>query len=275
VKGLSLLVLLAAGIAGLPAHADTILFSNLPAPQPYNLPSVGFEATQTAEFGALIQLASGSATLYSVNVLMSDWALASTYGSLEPGFAMPVTLNLYQMDSSFGTAQPGALLYTRTDTFQIPWRPEADPSCTGGRWMAANGACYGGLAVPIVFTMEPMAVPSELIFGIAFNTQHYGANPTGVSGPYNSLNVGLATAAPWVGSLPAPGTLYLSSANAGQYGDGGPLNVFRQAQGWAPYSIAAQFESVPEPDTLAGAAAGLAVIAVWHWRRKKNRLRGR
>jgi hypothetical protein len=43
----------------------------------------------------------------------------------------------------------------------------------------------------VAFDFTGTTVPNSLIYGLAFNTETWGANPIGTSGPYNSLNFGL------------------------------------------------------------------------------------
>ena len=87
----------------------------------------------------------------------------------------------------------GSLLGTVTQMFAIPWRPVADPTCPGGTaWRAIDGICYNGFAFNITFDMSSLnlTLPNDIIVGVAYNTQSYGAVPMGVGGPYDSLNVG-------------------------------------------------------------------------------------
>jgi hypothetical protein len=234
------------------AFAGSMLYDAIPDPVPYNLPSLGYQATQTAEFGGLIQFEPGtSRNVWTVNVLLSDWALASTYGSTDPGWFHPITLNLYNVDASSGTPQPGSLIQSVTQTFFIPWRPEASPGCGAG-WRAPDNNCYSGMAFEISFALNNLLVPDELIYGVAYNTNTWGANPIGSPGPYESLNFALNTVAPTVGSLPLPDTAYWNTQTAGNYTDGGAggVGTFRQDTGWTPYNGAVEFTSIPEPGSL-------------------------
>src|ERR1017187_8083944 len=80
------------------ARADVTIYNSNPSPGTPNLPSLGYQATQTAEFGELIQFASTERYLTSVTVSMSDWALHSDYPTLpNAGFSVPLTLNLYNV----------------------------------------------------------------------------------------------------------------------------------------------------------------------------------
>ena len=266
-RSLSLLLALVALTAS--SLFGAAVYNAIPSPQPYNLPSVGYQATQTAELGDLIQFQGGAASLSSATILMSDWALASTYESSETGYDYPITLNLYNVDMTTGTAQPGAMIASFTETFFIPWRPEADPTCPGGTaWRAADGNCYNGYAFPITFDLAGVSVPSEIIFGIAFNTNTWGYDPVGQHGPYESLNVGLNDVSdPTAGSRPLPGTLYWNTMTASDYSDhgAGGVGVFRQDSNWSNYKIAASFAAetaTPEPGSLGLLAGGLIFLGI-------------
>src|SRR5436305_12215689 len=149
-KGLTALRL-ALLIAGSPlaAGASTI-YTSIPAPLPPNVPSLGYQATQTSEFGDLIQLGGTDRVLKHVTLVMSDWALASDWpsfpGSTGPTWNHPLTLNLYTVDNSGANPAPGALIATRTQTFAIPWRPPADPTGpVGTAWPASGAHVHRGL----------------------------------------------------------------------------------------------------------------------------------
>jgi len=96
-SGIAIGIACLAGVAGAFADATgTPVYDSIPAPTPPNVPSLGFQATQTAEFGDEIRLdpdtprRAGYAT-----VLMSDWAKHSTYPAMDSnGFMHNVTLNL-------------------------------------------------------------------------------------------------------------------------------------------------------------------------------------
>ncbi|MBY0502543.1 MAG: PEP-CTERM sorting domain-containing protein [Bryobacteraceae bacterium] len=252
------------------ALAATI-YDSIPAPQPPNVPSLGYQATQTSEFGALIQFAGSSRDLSTVTVLMSDWALASTYSSLSATWNHPLTLNLYSVDNSGPNPAPGALLATRTATFAIPWRPEASAGCNGG-WRAADNLCYSGFAFTVSFDFTGVTVPNQIIYGFAYNTQTYGANPLGTDGPYNSLNFGLP-AGPSIGTNPFPDTAYWNTSTASNYSDGGAggTGTFRRDTDWSGYTGGVRFEAVdavPEPSGFLLLGSGLLALA-WGGRRKR------
>jgi hypothetical protein len=253
---LATLGIVASGALGsLPAGASgtSVIYDSTVAPLPGNLPSLGFEATQTAQFGNSVSFSGTANDLNNVVVTMSSWGCqngggGNGYGTpnacaTTPGatFNEPITLNIYSVGANHAV---GGLLATDTQTFAIPYRPSAsDPSvysaqgCTvsGGQWYnASDNTCDNGLATNITFDLsaQNVVLPSNVIYGIAYNTSNYGAAPYGdatachstVSGcGYDSLNVGL-TDDPnnvSVGSDPNPGTVYWNTQTAGDYCDGG------------------------------------------------------
>ena len=239
----------------LPAQAS-LLYNNIPASQSPDR-SWAYEVDQTAEFGALVQVGDGSpATLDSAVVAMSNWAVQSSWSGVgtSNGFSVPLTLNLYNLgpDGAVGT-----LFSTITVNALIPWRPEADPvHCGAGttQYYGDDGVCHDGSLSTVTFNLGGVNAPGQFIYGLAYNTEDWGSQPTGVDGPYDSLNFSLSTDPPSVGSNPLPDTAYLNTSIPGWYSDHGPSGTFRQDQGWSSYgSGAIQFNgsaATPEPSTL-------------------------
>jgi len=266
----ALLVLLLGAWSPLAVSAS-VIYDSTPSPLPPNVPSLGYQATQTSEFGDLIQFGAGGRVLKQVTLVMSDWALASDYpafpGSTGPTWNHPLTLNLYNVDNSGPNPAPGALIANRTQTFAIPWRPPADPTCPGGTaWRASDGNCYSGFAFTVTFDFTGTVVPNQIIYGLAFNTQTWGYNPIGAPGPYVSLNFGLSSTAPSVGSNPFPDTAYWNTQTAGNYADGGAggVGIFLRDTNWTPFSGAVSFETldVTEVPALSPFALLLLVFAL-------------
>jgi len=241
------------------ANAD-LIYSTIPTVLPGNVDSLGYQATQTASFGDLIQFAGGATTLSGATAVMSDWALESTYETVgtSAGYYVPLTLTLYNVGAGNTV---GSVIASDTETDLVPWRPEADPTCPGGgtAWRDGGGNCWNGLAFTVGFNFSGVSVPAQIIYGLSFNTQSSGANPIGVAGPYNSLNFGLSTDPPSVGSNPLPDTAYWNTTTASNYTDGGAggTGTFRQDTGWSPYSGMVEFTDTPEPGTLSLIGIGL------------------
>lgn len=236
-----LLVVLAATQAM--AQVGTTVYDNIPSPLPPNYPSLGFQATSTAEFGDYVFLAGTDRRAATATVGMSSWSLHSHYPTMPAtGYNHPITLNIYAVDHSGSAPALGALLGTTTKSFLIPWRPAADPTCPNGgtAWRASNGSCYNGFAFTITFDLRSLGLtlPDEVIFGVAYNTQTHGYAPIGVAGPYNSLNVGLGEVPATVGMDAESDALFWNTSHAPFYTDAGAggVGIFRRDTAWTPYS---------------------------------------
>jgi hypothetical protein len=261
-------------VAALPmmsAFGDTMIYNSNPSPLPGNLPSLGYQANQTAEFGDLIQFAPGPRNLTSATVTMSDWALESTYETVgtSAGYTHPLTLNLYTVGAGNTV---GSLIGSDTISAFVPWRPEADPTCPGGTaWRNGAGTCFNGLAFQVSFDFSGLLVPDEVIYGLAFNTNTWGYNPIGLPGPYESLNFGLSAAGASIGSDPLPGTAYWNTMTAANYTDGGTggVGTFRQDTGWA-YVGAIDFQATAVPEPTGIILLGTLVGALGLLRRRKR-----
>lgn len=212
-----------------------------------NLPSVGGEAYAFSEFGNSVTLGGSKRRLTKAVVSMSSWGCASgdwhSGNCVTPagsGFQEPITLNVYA--ASPDGIHPGALITKVTQTFYIPFRPSASPMCTGataGEWYdSVHKKCNNGKLVNLTFNIGGK-VPNKVVYGIAYNTTHYGYNPIGESAAcytssggcgYDSLNIALSQDPinVKVGYNTNPGKIW-QNATAGEYCDGGTAGagVFR------------------------------------------------
>jgi LPXTG-motif cell wall-anchored protein len=151
----------------------------------------------------------------------------------------------------------------------MPYRPSADASCaTATQWKNAAGSCFSGFGFVISFDLAGMTVPDELVYSIAYNTNTWGASPLGVSGPYESLNVGLAPNQ-GVGTDVNPDLVFWNTQTAANYSDNGAggTGTFRPDTGWASTGgPAAQFIAVAPvvttTSTTIAAAGGPTTTAV-------------
>jgi hypothetical protein len=250
--GLVAAILPATSVFAATTTSSNVLYNSL-VPSPGNLPSVGFEATQAAQFGNEITLTK-SAKVATVVVTMDSWGCQSGSWtddtcSTHAGstFSEPITLNIFQAPASNPTTQPdtsgsgvpGALIVSVTKTFAIPYRPSANNTkCIGdesGNWFdSKNGECFPGLATNITFSLTSLKVtlPKTFVYGIAYNTSDYGAAPYGDATAchstsegcgYDSLNIGLSQDPDNVnkGSNPYPGYVWWNTTTPSNYCDGG------------------------------------------------------
>jgi hypothetical protein len=215
-------------VAAASAGAATVQYSNLPKPMPGNVPSVGFEATSSAELGGQVQFA-GTVTNPTITVGMSSWSCRS--GGAEDGscvsasgstYNWPITLNVYEVGPGNTV---GTKIVTLTQTFAIPYRPSADTvHCANGGWYKMK-TCFHGKLFKITFgklgsMKAPLTLPSKAIVSVAYNTTDHGYAPTAVPGPEDSLNVGIGGLAS-VGSDPLTESLYWNTTYGPFYCDGG------------------------------------------------------
>jgi hypothetical protein len=239
-----------------------VIYDSTVSPFPGNLPSVGAEAYAFSEFGDQVTFAGTARKLREVTVQLSSWGCQAGHWYsgdcvTAPGatFTVPITFTVYNPGPG-GTA--GAPIVTRTQTFTVPYRPSADPvNCTGGRWFHPTLGCFNGLLASITFDFKSLNVtlPGSVVYGISYNTSHYGPAPIGESPPcytsssgcpYDSLNIALAPTVV-VGSKPSPDTVFQNTSYASNYCDGGAAGVgtFRldspTSACWAGYVPAVQF----------------------------------
>ena len=263
------LLLLAASVWTLSATAG-VVYDSIPAPLPPNVSSLGYEATSTRELGNAVNLGPGSRQLTGITVVMSNWAKESTYEAIgaSAGFQVPLTLNLYNPGPS---GSVGSNFSSLTINAFIPWRPEHDASCAGDAYLAADNGCYNGIAAEVIFdySNQFVTLPDSLIFGLAFNTEHNGYSPTGIAGPWNSLNFGVQ-GAPSVGTNVDGDIAYWNTTHAGFYSDNGAggVGTFRADTGWAGFSPEIRIDVVPEP--AYGGLILLVVVSGWYLRRARR-----
>ena len=237
-----------------------VIYDSTVNPQPGNLPSVGAEAYAFDQFGDGITFAGTVRRAKTVTVTMSSWGCQSGnwYSNncvTTPGATFPqsITLNIY----AAGSPGPGAVLATRTQTFAIPFRPSASAICGDGTWYdSSSGTCFNGLANNISFDLTSLnlILPNSVVYGVVYNTSHYGPTPIGESPPcfstpagcpYDSLNIALAPVVT-VGTKPFFNTVYQNSSIGAEYCDNGlaGTGTFRldspTSACWAGYVPAAQ-----------------------------------
>jgi hypothetical protein len=181
----------------------SVVYSSLVAsPLHGNVPSLGAEAYAFNELGNAVTFAGKNRTLSQVVVTMSSWGCVSGHWysgdcSTPAGatFSVPITFSVYTADGT-------RTLASSTQTFAIPYRPSASPKCGDGRWYDnALKTCFNGLATNITFSFSGVSLPDGVVYGIAYDTTHYGYHPIGESAAcygsaggcgYDSLNIALS-----------------------------------------------------------------------------------
>ena len=202
------------------------------------MPSVGAEAYAFSEFGNAVTFTGKNRSLNSVTVTMSSfgcvtghWYSADCSTPSGATFSVPITFNVYSAD---GTQK----LASATQTFAIPYRPSASSKCPvnadGSRGWYDNAlkSCFNGDAVNITFSFAGQTMLESVVFGISYNTTHYGPSPVGQSAPcftsaggcgYDSLNVALSKDPTDLsaGENTVPGTVWQNASYGQFYCDGG------------------------------------------------------
>jgi hypothetical protein len=245
----------ALGVGASAASAAAEIYNNIPSPMPGNLPSVGFEATQTSEFGGQIRTEAGTWKNAMIVVTLSSWACQEGTWfddncETTPGakFEWPVTFNVYRVGPENSV---GELIGTRSKVFKMPYRPSASPKCTGesaGAWLKM-GKCYNGKAFKVALGLKIAQLPKTMIVTVAYDTSDFGAEPqrpqesgplAGCNAkaegcPYDSLNMAVREAGeggPTSGSDPLPDSAYINSTTAGNYcSNPGAVGTFGISEG--------------------------------------------
>lgn len=241
----------AAAPSARPSLEGETIYDAIPAVLPSNLPSQPYQAQATSEFGDEITFEPGTGrALLDGAITLSSWACESgewNLGTCEttPGatFEHPITLTLYTVAED---GSVGAPIASRTQTFAIPYRPSANVTCSDPKqWKDTNGNCFNGYNYVVVFDLSGIVVPDSVIFGVAYNTNTYGKEPEGATGPYDSLNVSLNTdtSAPYIGTDVDTDEMFWDSTYLGR-----PAG-FTSDLGWSSYRIAAAFTAEPLPET--------------------------
>lgn len=189
---------------------------------PTNQVSYGPAAYSFSSIGDEITLGSGARSLSNVTVTLSSWACqqGTWYDKncvTQSGATYPqsITLSVYHVAAD---GSRGDLIASKTQTFNIPYRPSASPKCTGsdaGKWMTPAKECKNGLADDVNFSFSGQKLDDNVVYAISYAP----------SGPSNSLNVAVTDSKPSVGTANGP-DLWIDGAPNAAF-DGGTA-------GWTP-----------------------------------------
>ena len=262
------------------SSAAEVIYNSIPSTLAANYTSQPYQAQQVSEFGDRVGFGGSARQLTSASITMSMWAryddwnpCGQYYGTgayAGAGYTQSFTFNIYNAGTG---STPGSLIGTVTQDKYIQYRPTV--------WASPNG-----IAQNITFDLSGLGItlPESIVWGLAFNTQSYGASPTGLNGPYNQLNVCFNQSSSWA---PANGgvtvgstdllTKFINAANNvnGQYGSyysPSTVGTFSMAEtgttlsGKALNAPMASFSAVPAP----GAAALIGLAGLVATRRRRN-----
>ena len=210
-----------------------------------DVPSVGFEATSTSEFGGQVEFAKTARINPTVTIVLNSWACQNLEGEAKcktsPGasFTWPITLNVYEVGAG---NEPGPRIASVTEEPTIPYRPSPNPKCKpaeGEKWVGWGGKCLPDKGVKVPFHLEGVELPETAIISVAYNTTTYGSKPAGEDKGEDSLNVGVTEppGTPSVGKDPLPEDAYVDSTYPAQYGPEphGAIGTFSLANEWTGY----------------------------------------
>jgi len=196
------------------------VYNAIPASVSANVPSLGFEATATNEFGDAVALGGSARSLQSMSVLLSSFACTTghwdTVGGncvTTPGATFPVPLTFTIYDFTGGTK--GAQLAQQTQIVNVLYRPSASSKCAGadaGKWYnTSDKSCNNGLPQTFKMTFSGGTLTDQVVWTVAYSTSGFGpvpygygnaCNSTAAGCPYDSLNVGAKSfeKAPYAGT---------------------------------------------------------------------------
>ena len=234
----------AIGAVGAAAAADTPLYDSIPDPLPGNVPSVGFQATQTAELGDRIRFAGTGRNLQSVTVTMSSWACQT--GAWETGNCVSApgatfTIRSRSRSPRWAEMAPSdPSLASVTNDVTVPYRPSSGlPTLRrqSGQWHDdSTDTCFNGYAFNATFDFGGLVVPEEVVYGVSFNTQTWG-----YAADRRGRSLHLAQRRPDDGR-----TVAGHRRRSGDVVRGGRLRpVFAAAPQEAGFGIAVRFDTVP------------------------------
>ena len=217
-------------VAASAASAAEVIYNSIPSPFPGNVPSLGYEATSTAEFGGQVEFAGTARKGASVTVAMSSWACRERRRGrrlMRLGAELEIRMARHaecvrSRPRKYGRqprlhvdehVQDAPIARPPTPKSAAPERAKVAGTAVATKNVTAVG-CSGSPSTPNAM------LPGKAIISVAYNTKDYGAAPTGVEGPYDSLNVGL-TGPATVGAQSMPDGAYWNTSYGPYYCDKG------------------------------------------------------
>jgi hypothetical protein len=266
-----------AGFSLISASAE-VVYDSTDNPLPPNVVSKGFECCSVAELGNIVTPLSSGNLFASASIEMSSWALESSYpngwGPGAPftpdssGYTVPLTLTIYSVGAGDSV---GAALGSVTQNTLIPW--DIPPDDCGGDPTAhtVGGNCYHGVASLANFDLSSLnlTVPEQFIYGISYNTDTWGYSPLGYASPADSLNVGLETGGPTVGTDDGTSVYYVAGPINGNVFSLNTPATDANVASISGFGVEAEFsDNTPEPSTFG--LLGIGVFAMIFAARRKR-----
>ena len=232
-----------------------VIYNSIPAGTlAANYTSQAYQAQQTSEFGDRVGFGGSARQLTAASITMSMWARyedwntgGQYYGTgayAGAGYTQSFTFNIYNAGTG---STPGSLIGSVTQDKYIQYRPTV--------WASANG-----IAQNITFDLSGLGItlPESIVWGLAFNTETYGASPTGVTGPYNQLNVCYNQSSAWA---PANGGVTVGSTDLLTKFMNAATNVNGQYGTYYSPTTVGKFSMAETGTTPSGKALGAPMVS--------------
>jgi hypothetical protein len=168
------------------ASAAPVIFNSLPAREG-DYTALGFQETETSEFGGQVEFAGLGRSKATVTTRLSSWACQSLLGGTScktrPGatFKWPITLRVYKVGAG---NEPGEEVTSVTEEVAVPYRPSSNSQCpiTEEGVVGWGKSCFSGKAFTLKFTLNPLIkLPETAIISLAYDTTGYGDAPCGAN----------------------------------------------------------------------------------------------
>jgi MYXO-CTERM domain-containing protein len=240
-----------------------VIFNSIPDTLSANYTSQAYQAQQVSEFGDRISFGGSARQLSSATVTMSMWARYEewnlggvNYGTgayAGAGYTQRFTFNIYNAGTG---STPGSLIGSVTQDKYIQYRPTT--------WNLPSGSPASGIAQNITFDLSGLVLaggitlPESIVWGLAFNTETYGASPTGVTGPYNQLNVCYNQSSAWA---PANGGVTVGSTDLLTKFMNAATNVHGQYGTYYSPTTVGKFSMAETGTTPSGKALGAPMVS--------------
>jgi len=259
--------ILVVGLGVVPAFADGIPYNDIPSSDVNGGPEVtsysGAANGTGNSFGSVIS-PSATATFNNVELMMSNYATTAMYSALaaaDPnGYNVNMQLDVYAITGAGAGASPdtlytagvdyGAPVYTTDQSFNIGWRPAADPSAIPGGCGVSNSNAY--LASANLYSCGQL---NELAFNIS-GTLNQGTSYLWVATILNSSDPAAQSLNWAINNLTDPNSISPNSNPQYDTNYTGTNGVVTGGTGWASIGQG-EIAFAPEPATFGLIGLGL------------------
>ena len=188
-----------------------------------NQVSYGPEAYGFKTLGDRVTFAGTARSLSSVTVTLSSWACQqgtwdgkNCVTATGATFSQPITLTIRD-------AADNHVVASKTQTFDVPYRPSASPKCDAGKWLAPSKECKNGLATDVTFNFSNQRLSDTVVYEISYDTK----TATGTASPSDSLNIAVTAAATPIIGTSTDTHLWVDGLENSGFGDYTPAVQFK------------------------------------------------